>query len=451
MVSAIRRQTLWRTVDPIVLSSGAARVVASVTAPATALLILHFLSLTEQGYWYTCLGLVTLVNYAELGMGQVVLQFAAHERGKLHHADGSIDLHREQRLKSIFRTTLVLGGLTALVEFAIALPLGYFILSGRDSGAEVRWLGPWIMLAIAAPMNIALAFVNSFLEGCQMIVASNLRRGTQSVAQVAAVALVFACGGRLWAIGAGQIAAFLAGSVLILTGQSSFIKEMLAGFSNNRAVPWRAEIWPLQWRYAASWATGPLTFGLLNPLIFILAGAEDAGRFGFTYAVVGVIAAYAQVWTASRIAVFTQLNAAAKWNELKSLFARSARLALVTYLLGAAAMMAGLLFVGVRFPALAGRFLDPLSALLLLGATGLALAFFSITYFVRSFKEEPFVKLAWINAGLMVALVPVGIWGFRTLGASAAFLAVQAAVLPLAFGIYRRYSRRLVENNSLAD
>jgi len=426
------------------INAGVTRVVASITGPATALLILRFLSLAEQGYWYTFVGLITVVNYAELGMGQVILQFAAYERGKLHHDDGSLDARHEQRLKSIFRTALIVGGLAGLIEAVLGLPLGYFILARHHAdGGDVQWLGPWVLAAIAAPLNIVLAFVNAFLEGCQMIVAANLRRAVQAVAQVAVFAIVFACGGRLWALGAGQLAAFVTGEVLIWLAQGRFIRQMFGGFLHNRAVSWREEIWPLQWRYAAGWATGPLTFGLLNPLIFTLAGAEDAGRFGFTFAVVGVIMAYSQVWTAARAAVFTNLNAAAKWRELKSLFERSVKLAAATYLLGAAAMMAALLLINAKFPALAARFLDPLSTLLLLAASGIVLLFFSITYFVRSFKEEPFVKMAWVSAVLTLGLVPAGVLLFRTLGAAAAYLIVQAAVFPLALQIYHRYNRRI--------
>ena len=73
--------------------------------------------------------------------------------------------------------------------------------------------------------------------------------------------------------------------------------------------------------------SGPLTYGLFNPLIFALEGPEAAGRFGFTFSLAGVVGAYSEVWIASRVAVFTSLNGAAKWVELKTLFASSVRMA----------------------------------------------------------------------------------------------------------------------------
>ncbi len=433
-----------RAVDSIVLSSGLARLVGTVTGPVTAVLILRFLSLEEQGYWYTFLGLIVMVSYAELGMGQVIMQFAAYEWGALKDGGGTAESHNWFRLKSIFRTTLLFGLLTATAELALAVTVGYLVLSGRANvGTEVHWLGPWLFLAVVAPLNITLAFLNSFLEGCQMIVASNLRRSAQSLAQVLTVFAVFSLGGKLWALGVGQLASFLFGIIVIGLTQGLFVKQMLDGFRSNTQVSWRREIWPLQWRYAAGWATGPLTQGLFNPLIFALAGPEAAGRFGFTFSIVGVLSAYSQMWTASRAAVFTRLNAGKRWVELKSLFERSVKHSIVTYAVAVAALLVGLYIVNSRYPSVAARLLDPLSTLLLVAGSGFALLTFFITYFVRSFKEEPFVRMAWINAAVVVTLLPAGILLFHARGASVAYLVSQSMVFPVAWRIYTRYRNRM--------
>ncbi len=445
VVATSKSGRLASVFDPIVLSSGLVRLVTTITGPITALLILNFLSLAEQGYWYTFLGLITIVNYAELGMGQVIMQFAAHEWGALNKPSEATNSGDDRRLKSILRTAVLFGGLTAVADFVIVLPLGYFVLFSKDGvGHSAQWLGPWILVSIVAPLNLALAFLNSFLEGCQMIVTSNLRRAFQAVAQIAASCLIFFYGGKLWALGAGQLASFLVGILWILLAQGAFIKRMLAGFLKNTDVSWRREIWPLQWRYAASWATGPLTYGLFNPLIFTLAGSEVAGRFGFTFSIIGVISSYAQIWVASRAAVFARLNAGARWKELQSLFARGVKHSAVTYALGAMALLVALYAINLKFPLLAARLLDPLSTVLLLIAGGITLAIFLITYFARSFREEPFVRMAWINAMLMVVLLPLGIVLFQAKGASGAYLVSQIVVLPISLQIYKRYHQRIL-------
>ncbi|HJQ67357.1 MAG TPA: hypothetical protein VKA70_00180 [Blastocatellia bacterium] len=431
--------------DPIVLSSGFARLVSTVTSPVSALLVVHFLTLAEQGYWFTFLGIVTMTNYAEMGMGQVILQFAAHEAGRPGGEPGDQLSHDNRRLKSILRTALIFGGLSALLQFAVGLPVGYLILSRHaEANQQVEWLGPWVLLCSVAPLNLALAFMNSFLEGCQFIVGSNLRRALQAVAQLSVTLLVFAMGGRLWSLGAGLFASFAAGLIWIAVAHGGFLGRLLSGFRQNRDVSWRKEVWPLQWRYAMTWSTGLFTYGLFNPLIFSLAGAEAAGKFGFTMAVVGVVLAYSQVWTASRTAVFAKLNAGTEWGELKHLFERSTMYGAVAYLLGATGVMVALHLINLNLPWLAARFLDPLATLILLVGGGVNLATFFITYFVRSFKEEPFVKLAWLIAALMVILLPAGTVLFGTTGAAAAYLLSQSAALPMAVGIYSKYRKRML-------
>ena len=430
--------------DPIVLSSGFARLVSTITSPLAALLVVHFLTLAEQGYWFTFLGIVTMTNYAEMGMGQVILQFAAHEVGR---SSGEVEdqvSHNDKRLKSILRISLIFGGLSALLQFAIALPLGYLILSSHtDANEQVRWLGPWVLLCSVAPLNLILSFVNSFLEGCQFIIGANLRRALQAVAQVSVTLLVFSMGGRLWSLGAGLFASFAAGLVWVALAHGGFLGRLLAHFRQNREVSWRKEVWPLQWRYAMTWSTGLFTYGLFNPLIFSLAGAEAAGQFGFSMAVVGVVLAYSQVWTASRAAVFAKLNAGANWGELKRLFDRSIKYGAMAYLFGAACVLAALYVINANLPLLAVRFLDPLATAMLLVGGGVNLTTFFITYFVRSFKEEPFVKLAWTIAALVVILLPAGTLLLGTRGAAAAYLISQSAVLPVALRIYNKYRNRM--------
>ena len=66
------------------------RVVQGLGSVGSVLLIVHFLTASQQGYYYALWSLVALQSVFELGFSFVILQVAAHERAVLEiHADGS--------------------------------------------------------------------------------------------------------------------------------------------------------------------------------------------------------------------------------------------------------------------------------------------------------------------------------------------------------------------------
>src|SRR5271163_895400 len=68
----------------------AARLWSMAAGIATLLLIAHYLSPAQQGYYYTFASLVALQVFFELGFSYVVLQLASHERAQLTIADNEV-------------------------------------------------------------------------------------------------------------------------------------------------------------------------------------------------------------------------------------------------------------------------------------------------------------------------------------------------------------------------
>ena len=442
-ISLVSKITKKVGIDSAVLSTGIARVVATLISPITAVLMIRFLNLAEQGYWYTFLSFIAISQYAELGMGQVIMQFSSHEWAKTEDLSKIHSSPNGLRLKSIFRIAILMGGSIAILASLISFILGYTIMQSHTNEASIDWQAPWLCVSLISALNITVAYVNGFMDGCQMFVTTNLRRSIQSFVSLAALFIVFIMGGKLWALGLSQMASLIVGIILMFVFHKDFLQHLFKDFYSNNYVSWRKEIFPLQWRFAATWLTGIFVFQLFNPMLFGLVGPEAAGRFGFTLSIIAVVNGYAQIWIAARAPVFANLNSSGKWDELGKLFRKSLISGTVTYAIGSIIVILAAFLVQYFYPSLSSRFIDPLSIMFLLAGQGINLVTFAFTYFVRSFKEEPFVLMAWIHAFLSVILVPICVSLFEIKGAALASLLSNAAVFPIGFKIYRTYASRM--------
>ena len=442
-ISSIAKITKKLGVDSAVLSTGVARIVATLISPITAVLMIRFLNLAEQGYWYTFLSFIAISQYAELGMGQVVMQFSSHEWAKIEDLSTIHSSPSGLRLKSIFRIAILLGGSIAIFASLISFILGYTIMQSHANDTGINWQAPWLCVSLISAFNITVAYVNGFMDGCQKFVTTNLRRSIQSFVSLAALFIVFSMGGKLWALGLSQLASLVVGIILMFVFHKEFLQHLFKDFYSNTYVSWRTEIFPLQWRFAATWLTGIFVFQLFNPMLFGLVGPEAAGRFGFTLSIIAVVTGYAQILIAARAPVFANLNSSGKWDELAGLFRKSLISGIVTYVIGSILVILGAFLVQYFYPSLSSRFIDPVSIMFLLTGQGINLVTFAFTYFVRSFKEEPFVLMAWIHAFLSVILVPICVSLFEIKGAALASLLSNAAVFPIGFKIYRSYTSRI--------
>src|SRR5208282_4465965 len=160
-------------VDRAIAYTVLARVVQILGSTGTVLLIVHFLTYIEQGYYYTLLSLVSLQTVFELGFSFVILQMAAHECAHLTlHADGRIegDAMAYARLASILQKTLRWYLVAAAILCVALMPLGVYFFSRQvHTPAAVAWHGPWVLAVLAIAIWFLVNPFVSFLEGCGQV------------------------------------------------------------------------------------------------------------------------------------------------------------------------------------------------------------------------------------------------------------------------------------------
>jgi hypothetical protein len=363
---------------------------------ATVLLIAHFLTPAEQGYYYTFSSLVALQIVFELGFSFVILQLAAHERAHLQiQNDGSIagDQVAHSRLASVLQMAVRWYTIGALFVAATLLSVGfYFFHTHRQPGVPVFWQLPWIAVVLATTLTFQMDPMFSFIEGCGRIPQVALMRFTQAVAGSMMAWTALSLHHGLFApamIISGQA---IAGGYFLFS-QRSLLLPLFRRNTSSHTVSWRREIWPFQWRMALSWLCGYFIFQLFNPVLFAYRGAAEAGRMGMSLTIASALGGIAIAWMSTKASPFGALIARRDFETLDRLFFRTLWQSALLLAAGVVALLLGLGFVTLRFSHLATRVL-PLPVFALLLATTLCNHFvFSEALYLRAHKREPFLSI----------------------------------------------------------
>ena len=418
----------------------AARLWSMAAGVATLLLIAHYLSPAQQGYYYTFSSLVALQVFFELGFSYVVLQLASHERARLTIADREVlgDSVSQARLASVFQTSLRWYSVMALIMACTLVPAGlYFFRLGNRFSAVEGWELPWCIMALAASFNLLVDPVFSFLEGCGLVSeVAHMRFGQAVLSSLFAwTALVTHHG--LFAppmILLGQITWGLAW----LYKRRPLLLHLARIRPGAHRVGWRREIWPFQWRIAVSWLGGYFVFQLFNPILFAYQGPVAAGRMGMSLTVTGALSTVALAWMNTKSSPFGALVAQKNFRELDLLFFRTLKQSTLLMVTACGFVFTGLLLCSHYLPRLAGRVLTPWAFGLLMLTAILNHFVFCQALYLRAHKAEPFLVIG-IVASVVMACTTYLLGRFVGVNATAAgFFVTTACLSPTTVYIFLR-------------
>lgn len=403
------------------------RIFQGLGSVVNVLLILHFLTLPVQGYYYALWSLVALQSVFELGFSFVILQVAAHERVHLHfHPDGSItgDPVARVRLASLLQRTVRWYTFACLLMGAALLTGGtrFFSLHRIASHPDL-WVWPLRMTVLACVIGFALNPVMSFLEGCGQVVPVSRARFFQSVVSALAAWTAMIMHHGLFApalVLFGQSAV----ACIMLWSRRSLLWPLLRMRLGNAGIRWRDEVWPFQWKIAVSWLCDYFIFQLFTPVIFAFRGPAEAGRMGLSINIVTQMSAMMLVWMTTKAAPFGSLIARSDNAGLDALFFRALRQSLLLLTAASALVLIGVLAVPHIVPKLGHRIVSwPVFLLLLLTAIGAHIVQSEAIY-LRAHKREPFLLQSILIAAATAASVLFFAKTYGTLGVALASFVV---------------------------
>ncbi len=428
-------------IDRATLYAMANRIWGSAAGLLTAVLVAAFFTPELQGYYFTFLSLLTLQTFVELGLGELLQQFASHEWAKTISKDSGERERAYSRLAGLLRFSLRwYGG----VAFLLCAGLGiggslYFRTFSR--GVAISWELAWWIAVLATGLSVLLTPFFSLLEGANRVERVHGVRLGQGLASRIAGFLAIALGGGLFAVAITRMVSFVVGLAGLGGDALELVRRSFRTSIDRESVSFRPELWPLQWRFALSWLSGYLLYSLFTPVLFAYHGPELAGRMGMTTAAAAAISSAAFAVMATRVPRLAILAAERDYPAMDALFRRATLSSLLISAAGASLFLSFLALGRTLDLEVASRFLPGLETSLFLSALVLQQVRFAMGSYLRAHKAEPFVLLSLLEGSLAIPLLTLLGRDFGALGMILGFLGLTTATLIPAVRIFARCRR----------
>jgi O-antigen/teichoic acid export membrane protein len=408
-----------------------------ITGPITMFLMVRYLTPEIQGYAYTFGSVLGLSIFLEMGFSQNILQFASHEFAKLeidHQHRLSGDADALSRLVSLGRLSFKYYGIASIIFFICLVTGGsWFFQTSENTG--VSWGGPWLISCIAAAASLFISPCWALIEGCNQIAKIERFRFYSSLVMFLMTAITMVLGFGLYALVIPSIfGLFISCGYLLIEWRRFF--TIFRSPPSSTIISWKNEIWPFQWRIAISWASGYFIFSMITPVVFRMAGPAEAGRFGFTMQLVRMVSSIASSWSTTKLPLYGMLVARRNWKELNKVWKRVTIMTLTIATLGSFGMIIFIEIAAYFYPKLTSRYAGTGVAAILCLSMIIQSYTSSCAYYLRAFKEEPYMKLSVYNAILSAVLIPFLTYYWGMFGASIGYTMAMAIIAIPAYLVF---------------
>jgi len=399
------------------------------------LFIIKFLTMTEQGYWYTFQSLGALASLAELGFTTIIIQFISHEYAHLNIKNGLIvgNTEKVSRIISLIRFSFKFYIIIITVAFILLTVIGVLFLI--NSVNDIALLLAWIIYSFAGAFLLLTSLLGVILKGFNRVELVQKIIFIASFISVIIIWIALSLGLSLWALVIGSIVNIILSMGMFYSSSRTLWNQII--YSKIRGnYNWLKETLPLQWRYAISWTSGYLILQFMVPVTMYYAGAVLAGQLGLSLIIARSVQNMASSWGMTKLPQFNMFVAKKDRQKLDNLLSTVQKQSLLAFILGAAAI---LLIITVIFPLIGWnqRILPVYEIAIILLAEMALLMIYNWAFYLRSHKREPYMVLSLINGIIM----SVGVWASlyfftSTLIALSIYCIVQWIIMILAGWIF---------------
>ncbi len=366
----------------------------------TTYLVIRYLTLAEQGYWYTFLSLGALTIFAEMGFLNIVSQFISHEFAYLKENKDGILCGADEKIErfiSFIHFALKFYSFIIPIAFCLLTFIGFVFL--KNSGGSSLIILTWIIYSFTGAAALSVTLFSSILNGCNKIADVQKCKFFGLLISSLGIWTALLSGFKLAGLWFGAILNIIFSIILFYRVSPNLWKQI---FRTKPIKPynWFSETLPLQWRYALSWISGYFIFQFITPVTMHYAGAEAAGKMGLSISLVFAVMSMANVWSNTKFPIFNMYIAKNQRKKLDKLFNKTLKQSVLMFCAGSLVL---LFICTYLFPLFHwnNRILSPLEIFLLIVATLVSVIVANWAIYLRAHKQEPYVWLSLTGAFLI--------------------------------------------------
>jgi len=429
MGAYLRRLLSRAEVDRAVVMGLTATIIRVASGPLTALAIAWRFSPVLQGYYYTFRSLLAAQVLVELGLGQVVIQFASHEWAHLQFdSEGHINGEHQAlvRLASLGRFAATWYAVCAILVL-FGLIAGGFAFFGHVAHGGVLWTQPWLLLCVLTALDLVLVPCWALLEGCNQVSQVYGYRAAEALITSLAIYAGILAGAGLWALALGTLAKLGCESFYLLRRFRGFFASLFLAASTYERVALHG-LWAMQWRIALSWGGGYLAFGIFSPILFKYQGPVESGQFGMTWQIVGALGLISSIWAVARAPLFGILIEKRQYEELDALLFRIIAAATAINTIGALVVWSLIYFLYRDHSIYAVRVLPPLPSAIFIASNVINQATVPLAVYLRAHRREPLAGVS-LGLGLGVAVASWYLAHYSVTAVATGYFCINALIV----------------------
>ena len=431
-------------IDKAILFTSSSTLIGAFGNVVSAILVIKYLSIEEQGFYYTFGSIAAVQIFFELGLNGIITQFVAHENAELEWDVDEIKAGNEKnksRLSSLLHFCIkwYVFLSTFLIFVLISTGIIFFKKYSLNNN-EINWIFPWVLLALSTSFNLLISPIVAFVQGLGKVKET---ANFQLIAQVLRLITVFASllfGFKLYVLGIGNLALFIT-IFIFLTSKFRVQLINIWRIKNTEKVNYFKEIFPYQWKIALSWLSGYFIFQLFNPVLFATEGPKVAGQMGLTLTALNGILTLSFAWMSTKIPLFSTFIAKKNYVELDTVFNKTLKQSILinSFLLiffYSFLLVLKNLNIKIGNTLISERFIPFLPLFLMICTILFNLLVSSWATYLRCHKKEPYLFNS-IVAGILSTFSTIFLGKhYGLIGISAGYLLINILMFPWAYKIF---------------